>query len=463
MSDRTDLFRASAAALGYLYQLRVALLVGVDRMQSDLDWTIAVEAGDDIESTTPEGTEWWQLKHRAPGTRMTNSSSDLWKTLRIWATAVLSNDFELDRTDFFLLTTGTAAQGSVGHFLGPRRDRGQRDVARALELLERARSRSHDQSSTASANFAAWDALSPKLKMSLLNRVQILDQAEDISSTGSQLLGRANLVVGRRHAPAFVQRLEGWFFQQCISHLAGRTASPVTGAELDEVWEQIRRQFGSESLPIDGDIADFAPSIPQYSDKTFVHQLELAGITGNRVRRAVFDYVKAFEQRSRWVDENLLPPGELGAYERRLIDEWQRRFDVMADELGAQAAEEEMRDEAKRIYRWVELEARFSIRPGCDETFITTGSYQMLSDELRVGWHPTSKPDSWPSWNQLPTDDRARQVQPRRAGLVQSGLHDAGDLPGGPGASAAARSLPTAGCSYRGGHGAAAGNPSAAT
>ncbi|MEV7038321.1 ABC-three component system protein, partial [Amycolatopsis sp. NPDC051061] len=87
-------------------------------------------------------------------------------------------------------------------------------------------------------------------------------------------------------------------------------------------------------------------------------------------------------------NDNLLRPGELGRYERRLVEEWSTRFDVLCDELGEQAAEEDKVREARAIYRWVEQEARFRIRPGCDEPFVTKGSYQILADDLRVGWHP---------------------------------------------------------------------------
>ncbi|MGW4750254.1 hypothetical protein ACWEPR_36265 [Streptomyces sp. NPDC004290] len=108
MSNKTDPFEASAAALGYLYQLRMALLACVEQLQTGLDWTVAIEAGDDIESVSGDSTEWWQLKHRAPGTRMTDASSDLWKTLRIWATAVANQQVGLTSPFRLSLAAGEA-------------------------------------------------------------------------------------------------------------------------------------------------------------------------------------------------------------------------------------------------------------------------------------------------------------------------------------------------------------------
>ena len=45
------------------------------------------------------------------------------------------------------------------------------------------------------------------------------------------------------------------------------------------------------------------------------------------------DYYRAFNQRASWVRNNLLYIDELDKYERRLIDEWEREFAMMADAL----------------------------------------------------------------------------------------------------------------------------------
>ncbi|MEU7664333.1 ABC-three component system protein [Streptomyces lincolnensis] len=50
---------------------------------------------------------------------------------------------------------------------------------------------------------------------------------------------------------------------------------------------------------------------------TFVRQLDLIDIGKTRVGIAVRDYIRAFTQRSRWSDDNLLLPGEISKYERR--------------------------------------------------------------------------------------------------------------------------------------------------
>ncbi|MEU6244662.1 ABC-three component system protein [Streptomyces sp. NPDC047024] len=214
-----------------------------------------------------------------------------------------------------------------------------------------------------------------------------MHSAEDIHATGIRLQGRAALAVGHQCAAAFLERLEGWFFQRVIAQM-GTSAGPVTGTEFDEAFSSRRNQFRPDNLPIDGDVIGLSYEAGLHADKMFVQQLGLAGIGSARVRLAVREWLRASTQRDRWSNENLLLPGEIANYERRLTEEWEVRFEAMRDELGDPAAEEAMTAAAKALYRWVEQEARFPIRLGCAEPFVTTGSFHMLADDLEVGWHP---------------------------------------------------------------------------
>lgn len=69
MGEQIDLFEASAAAVGYLYQLRKALYLCVEQTGAGPDWSVAIEAGDDIEVHEDAGPGLYQLKHRARGPR----------------------------------------------------------------------------------------------------------------------------------------------------------------------------------------------------------------------------------------------------------------------------------------------------------------------------------------------------------------------------------------------------------
>ncbi|MGN2638820.1 ABC-three component system protein [Nocardia takedensis] len=388
MSSSGNPFEASASALGYLYQLRVALQRCVELSRGGIEWSVAIEATDDVQALIGSRTELTQLKKRADNVRLTDLSPDLWKTIRVWSQAVTENRIDLAETNLYLITTAELPDGSAGFSLQPETS-GYRDEKAADVLLVQARKSS--KSETLAKAFDAFDALDERRRAELISRIEVIGDAPGMDEIRDDLLGYASLAVERRFAEPFLQRLEGWFFERASAQMSSPGSDPVTGAEFDEMFTDLRNQIGEHNLPIDPDIfalTDADPAAVDASDKVFVHQLRLIDVGAERIGYAVRDWVRAFAQRSRWADENLVRAGEIGTYERRLVEEWQSRFAEMREDLGDEATEEEMKHQAKLIYRWVDHEARMRIRPGCEEVFVTKGSYQMLADELRVGWHP---------------------------------------------------------------------------
>ncbi|GAA4089688.1 ABC-three component system protein [Nonomuraea soli] len=383
MSGSSSVFDASASAIGYLYQLRYALLAGLNEFGTDASWSVSVEVVDDVEIVAAGESRRWQLKHRASGTRMTDGTTDLWKTLRIWSEAVREGSLDPTRTQLLLLTTSTVPAGSVAHFLQPGIDR---DVDKAYELLEAAAEKS--TSDAKKKSIEAYRNLTKGQRLAMLASISVLGDGPTIETVHKSLLKICHLIVGRNAAESLLNRLEGWFMQRCIETMRVATASPITGCEIDEKLSELREQFRSYNLPIDDDIVEMTATRQEYSHRTFVQQLDMIEIGNHRIEIAVRDYLRASTQRARWSRENLLLPGEIGAYERRLREEWETHFAVMKDKLGANAAEDAKVELAKRIYEWVETEFRRNIRPDCHDPFICKGSFHILADGKRVGWHP---------------------------------------------------------------------------
>lgn len=370
--------------LGYLYQIRQVLACAVERYEYGLDWTVAVEAGDDIEVVRADGKTYYQLKHRAGSTKMTDRSSDLWKTLRIWSEELAAGRLDLAETDLLLLTTAEIVKETIGWYLCPPRA-DVRDVDRALSLITAVASES-----TNDTNKKAYEAvnklLEPQLR-SLLLRIQIVGDAPNISAIDDLLARKAVIAVSHRHVQPFLERLEGWMFRRVVSQLLTPHRSPITGGEFDEEFTKLQNQFRPENLPIDDDIADLRPDVADYTDKTFVRQLALIDAGSSRISLAVRHYMRAFEQRSRWLQDGLLQVGELSRYERRLTEAWEEEFAAMEDELGREATEQEKVDAAREIYRWAATASSYRIRTECDEDFVCKGSFHILADEKAIGWH----------------------------------------------------------------------------
>jgi hypothetical protein len=381
-------FSAADSALGYLYQVRVALLWALRRLKTDDDFTVSLETLDDVTFETRGGKpdELLQTKHhRSREASLTDASEDLWKSLRVWFEGYAAKTIP-SGTALHLLTTSTASAGSIASYL--RSDKG-RDVDAALRGLV-----TTAQSSKSAANAAAYSALlntAAKVRRVLINNVVVIDGAPSVTSLDVDLKAEVFWAVDRRYHDAFLERLEGWWLRRTLKQLVSTSlADRVLATEIEAQMSDLREQFKQDSLPIDDDLLSFdldEATQTAHAGSNFVYQLEIISAGKRRIASAVKDYYRAFEQRSRWLRDDLVLIADLTQYERRLVEEWELIFTAVQDELGEAAAEAEQKKAAREVLRWAES-ALIPIRHGITEPFITRGSLHMLADEVRVGWHP---------------------------------------------------------------------------
>ena len=72
-----------------------------------------------------------------------------------------------------------------------------------------------------------------------------------------------------------------------------------------------------------------------------------------------------------------------------MIDEWEHVFAEMEDELadyGEGITENIKVKKAKSMYKKIN-DKDIRIRPRCSDTFVMRGSYHILANQLKVGWH----------------------------------------------------------------------------
>lgn len=375
-------FSAADSALGYLFQCRYALLDSLRRWRQGEDFLVSVETLDDV-VFEPKGqpAELLQTKHHLNRqASLTDASPDLWKTIRIWCEGTVRGSIPSDAV-FHLLTTAAAPAGSAASCLRTK----DRDVEAAFKKLV-----ATAQTSKSQENAAAYDIfLKNQTKVRpIFDRVFVLDGTSVITELPKLIRQEVRPAVHKAFLEPFVERLEGWWFSRVIKQMAKVTPGPILSEELEDQADELREQFKEDNLPIDDAVRGADIDITSHIDKRFVAQLKLITLTNPRIFIAIREYFRAYEQRSRWIREDLLLVGELDRYEERLIEEWQIFFERMKEDLGEKAAEEEKVRAARALYQWVESEANFPIRPRCTEPFVTRGSFHILADGLRVGWHP---------------------------------------------------------------------------
>ncbi|HMN04312.1 MAG TPA: hypothetical protein PKD45_01180 [Flavobacteriales bacterium] len=391
MTDTTAQFSAAESALGYLYQVRCALLWSLQRLKNSEIFSVSVETLDDVafeKLGTP--TDLLQTKHHLnrKGNLM-NSSSDLWKTLRIWIELTNAGKLAKD-TMLFLVTSETAQAASIAGKLKTK----DRDVEGAMKgLLAVAQT---SESATNESAYAAYKAWKPSQCRELLERVLVIDQAPDIEGVNSLLAAEVHYAAGKNNRETFVEYLEGWWFRRVIQQLLDTSlSSRILSEEIEAQVTEVRDRFRQDSLPVADDLLNFeldTDTAEAHKSLPFVKQVELATSHSKRLRAAIRDYFRAFEQRSRWLRQDLLFVADLTVYERALIEEWEAVFHQMEDTLGTGATEEVKKRAASDLLAWAEQGNQNSrIRPGVHDGFITRGSLHILANDMRIGWHPEFK------------------------------------------------------------------------
>ena len=382
-------FSAPSAAVGYLYQVRSALLWTLRRLKSEDVFAVGVETFDDVafETTLGEPRELLQTKHhlQTQGT-LTDGSVDLWKTLRIWFAGRASGDIPL-RASLFLVTTANAPDGAAASRL---RATG-RDVESAHQALSQVAATSTNKANATA--YAAFMEAGSLAQRELLDQVTVLDSAPTVTDFDAELRQEIYWAAARQHLPAFLQRLEGWWLRRILVQLTNAEADRVGSIELESKIEDLREQFRQEALPIDEDLLEFVPdpvTEASYAAHSFVQQIELTKAGRRRIAAAIRDYYRAFEQRSRWLRDDLPGVPNLQSCERRLVAEWELQFEAVRDELGGRPTETAKELAARTVLGWAE-QTLMPIRTNVTEPFVSRGSLHMLSDELRIGWHVDSR------------------------------------------------------------------------
>jgi len=370
--------------IGYFFQCRYALLESLRRIRGGEDFSVFIETLDDVVfETEGKAIELLQTKHHIKNpTNLTDSSTDLWRTLRIWIEGSRSIP---ENSKFYIVTTSKAPEGSAAYYLKPEREK--RNIAKAIERLN-----ATVESSTNQTNIPYYHAfrnLSQRKKELLLDSIRVLDSVPSITDLNSELQKEVHFAVNRRFLDGFLWRLEGWWLKRVIDLLTKKSNDGISSEEIQIEISNLQEQFKQENLPIDDDILQATVDKSKFENCIFIRQLSLINVGGQRIFYAIEDYYRAFTQRSRWVREDLLTVGESGKYERRLIEHWKVPFARMLEELEG-ATEQEKIKVGRNLYGWA-AEASIPIRRYVEERFITTGSYHMLADQLRVGWHPEFK------------------------------------------------------------------------
>lgn len=376
---------ASEQMLGYVYQIRYALYM-ILSAQDDKS-QICIEKFDDISIGSSEIPEIMaQLKHHTTVKGdLSDAGADLWRTLKVWIDYIESDYKLLEKTKFLIITTSMATPNSIAWYL--RLDDNRNENLANIRLHEIA------ENSTNKAQKAYYEAF---LKLSnehidkLLSKIVILDLEVNVEDVEQKIREEIRYSCLPKYENAVFERIEGWWLKQSIQALLSEEPVFTNQSQVRTKLVSLGQEYTEDNLPIDiEEIEDISIESLSEQDKVFFEQLKLINMRSARMQFAIRDYYKAYKQRSNWIRDELIYVNELDAYEKRLISEWEYSFAEMQEFLedyGDTITEKVKVSNGNDLFKIVQGKD-LRIRDKCSEPFVMRGSYHILSNQLKVGWH----------------------------------------------------------------------------
>ncbi|KAB7695019.1 ABC-three component system protein [Plesiomonas shigelloides] len=381
----TSQFDASPSMLGYIYQIRFALYLSLKKLSDLADpeqFNVSIEKLDDIafdNNGSPE--ELLQTKFHGNEGNLTDRSPDIWKTIRIWVESIKSGELSLGNVILSLVTTQAVAEGSLASLLGvgPKRNTEQAQNIMS-EICE-------ESNQTNEKGYKAFKSLSVTERNSLLRAIYVVGKSEDLLKIRENMKPIARQTVPVLAVDAFLERIEGSWFKWVVEALSKTPSGVINLGVLQALVENIRPEYALTNLP-----AEYVDALPDAMNvdndmRIFVMQMRLFKAPKKLIELAITNYYRAFEQRSKWAGDGLLNPGEISGFDRKLFEKWseQQAFMEMQEALDT---EEAKRAYSAKLYQYCQQHGVVPIRPDFVEEYLSKGSYHMLSDNLRIGWHP---------------------------------------------------------------------------
>jgi hypothetical protein len=378
-----NMFSAGSSAIGYLYQIRYALYMILKNHEMD----ISIENLDDIEFDV-QGTpiELLQLKHHSSKrvANLTDSSPDLWKSIRIWSEAIKNNSVRVPGIVFNLVTTAVTSPNSLVHLLKGDNNRDSRKAH--LKMLEHIKESNNQGNKEA---YIAFKSLSDDHQFRLVDSIYILDCVENIVDIEKVIKNELRLVVKSELLTPLYERIEGWWFNESVRHLFFGSKEVIKGADVHRKIQDIRDELKPDALPIDFANAEPHESNLNWDNRTFVQQLKIIEVADARLKRAIKDFYRASSQRARWISDQLVSITELEEYENKLIEEWEELFAIAQENISEYFDEASLQKSGRELYTEVMKILYLNIRLNVKERYVMQGSYHILADQIpfRMGWH----------------------------------------------------------------------------
>jgi hypothetical protein len=367
---------------GYSLQFPRALL---HLLQSDMETKIGIEVCGDVSVFFPEGIIISE-EDKSSLTRnvLTDTSINLWKTFYNWINAIICNELNAKRDKFILYTNHPVSNNSIVHKLNKAKEPRDIDSIIMFSLNEL------DKISNEHKVFKYMDFV---LKTNITVFKEIIPNFELIADNKADNVYDSirdeirKKVVPEDHIEYLLDSLTGWLQKIINQRIASGKSSIITFFEFKEYFQHLFTRiknkqelidFAVSKIPTRNELVQRASKRPVY-----VRQLEVIKSSQDEVIEAVSDYFRADSNRQEWIEKAIIDEISMQDFQDRLYSFYQNS----RKQISLTKSRETPEDQGQLLLLACKMrQERIANIDPPDKT--VQGSYHVLADELRLGWHP---------------------------------------------------------------------------
>ena len=378
---------ASAQFLGYHYQSLLGLYLLFEQEDGH---SICIEKADDVSIHDDLGKAEMLVQskfHSLSKGSLINTSVDLWRTIKSWSDFLLQNPKAVDSTLFLLMTNSSILPNTVASCLG---QNASNKSSAWSTLFSIASSKLPEGNQKFYQSFLQLD---PETRTKMVNSMTICGDSPKISDILKKIKGTIRYAAFQKDVDSLTDQVIGWWEQRVTECLLSTAPQLIPHEDLANFIVNASHNYQEQELPLTINLSESVTkdelNKAVQDSHNFFGQLALIQASEQRIQLSMDDFCHAFEQRSSWVRKGLKNIEKLNKYDEDLVYEWKHLFAQMQEDLNQGSAvpsEEEKIKQGLLLLKSVE-NLSISIDPSRSEPFLMRGSYQMLANSLRVGWH----------------------------------------------------------------------------
>jgi len=389
---------ARGPALGYYYQAIFALISLFDSQNDNA--FVSIETLDDVYHEDGVQKNLIQLKHKTTHKKISIKDDDLWKTLKVWCDFILINDpqdgiFTLstvasikDDDPLNVLKTESGDRSNLEILLLEEAqriiDERKKVINENIDLLKAKKKEKKIPFNTRYKGCESFKSLTNSKRQALLKNTRINTSIFPISDAPKEVISRIKKSTQSQNQHALAESIIAWWDREAVRSLTRERNECIYLSELQEFVSKKNAELYNDGFTDDIDEVELPPL--DMTHPIHIKQLEIINASVTQKRRSFKTEIKARIQRDIWMNNNFSSISKLKKYDESLIEEWSYRF----DEIDNTILEDEKQSIGRDLLDWCHNEANGQVRSisqNYNNPDLVRGSFQMLSKDIRIGWH----------------------------------------------------------------------------